>query len=255
MSANQSRIHFFGEDYIFFSEMILTPDRTLFELEQIISIMNLNVGAQVLDLGCGQGRLAVPLAERYYQVTAFDGSEILLEEVKRRASKAGVCDHLRIVQGELRELDDESRYDAIINIGTAFGYYDHEDEDFDVLCRIARALKPGGVFIQDTENRDFKLSGALGTTYHDMGGIRVVSNRSYDCITGRWQEKLEWEENGQIVSRLLDLRLYSATELVNMTQRAGLEVTKVNGLLDGTPLDLHSPRLVIVSRKGSGLDG
>ena len=42
-------------------------------------------GARILDLGCGVGRLAIPLAARGYRVTCYDVSPPLLEEARRRA--------------------------------------------------------------------------------------------------------------------------------------------------------------------------
>ena len=60
----------------------------------------------VLDLGGGTGGLAVPLAELGHEVTVIDPSPDALAALERRASEAGVADHVAARQGDADILSD-----------------------------------------------------------------------------------------------------------------------------------------------------
>ena len=117
-------------------------------------------GAAILDLACGQGRIAVPLAQRGYRVTGLDLSEQLLDVARAAADAAGVI--VEWHRADMRDIPAEwaGRFDYIINIFTAFGYFEDEAENQRVLAGVARALKPDGRFLIESMNRD-GVMGAL----------------------------------------------------------------------------------------------
>lgn len=55
----------------------------------VLAGLNLEGVRTVLDIGCGPGNLAVPLAKRVEKVTAIDFSEGMLERLRARAAEAG----------------------------------------------------------------------------------------------------------------------------------------------------------------------
>lgn len=59
-------------------------------VEDFISRMNITGDEVVLDIGCGPGTLAIPLAKRVKEVIAIDFSEGMLEELKSYAAREGV---------------------------------------------------------------------------------------------------------------------------------------------------------------------
>jgi SAM-dependent methyltransferase len=93
---------------------------------------------RALDLACGEGRNAIWLAERGWQVTAVDFSDVAVE--KGRARNAEV--DFRVA--DLLESDPgEERYDLVI----VFYLQVPADELAQVLGRAARAVAPGGTFL------------------------------------------------------------------------------------------------------------
>ncbi len=244
--SGESWNHFFGANYLSFSEVILSPERTAYELEAITKRLGLAKGMRVLDLGCGQGRMSMALAKQGIQVVGYDGSAALLEEARRRAAEQGTV--VDFLLGDMRELQADQEFDAVINIGTAFGYIEDEDGDREIIRRVHRALKPGGLFLQETENRDFKLR-QLYNTWEKMHDRLVFSRRTFNHQTGRWTEELNWYVEGEREGALLELRLYTAAELVSMTEAAGLTVQELHGGFDLSPFSLTSPRLLIISEK------
>ena len=137
---------FFGEDYVRFhlrgGEWL--EERTGPQCDFVVSALELQPGARVLDLCCGQGRHSVELAQRGYNVTGFDLSEYLLGLARTKAEKLGV--EVEFVRGDMRELPWESEFDAVVNLWTAFGYLESDEEDERVLRSVGAALRPGGQF-------------------------------------------------------------------------------------------------------------
>jgi SAM-dependent methyltransferase len=105
---------------------------------------------RVLDLCCGLGRHAIPLAARGYQVTGLDRSAEALAEARRR-DNAGVA----WVEGDMRDLAPlPGPFDAVLNLWQSFGYFDATTNRA-VLRQIHDALRPGGRFILDIYHRAF----------------------------------------------------------------------------------------------------
>jgi SAM-dependent methyltransferase len=94
-----------------------------------------------LDAGMGQGRNAVFLALKGWQVTGFDVSDTGLAIARRNAEKAGV--QLTTVHQNEKQFDyGESRWDLM-----AFTYVPFPVENQDYVRRLQRALRPGGLIV------------------------------------------------------------------------------------------------------------
>lgn len=66
-------------------------------LDELLAHFSLNTQSRVLDLGCGTGHVALPLAERLGWVTALDPDADLLSEAQRLAAERGL-NHLEFVR-------------------------------------------------------------------------------------------------------------------------------------------------------------
>ena len=90
----------FDEDYLYFYAELLTPERTAAELELIWRLLALEPGMELLDLACGHGRIANPLAERGVHVTGLDATPYFLELARKDAAERGV--EVEYVEGDMR---------------------------------------------------------------------------------------------------------------------------------------------------------
>lgn len=240
---------FFDEHYAFFADAILTPERTLQEvdaLQRMFREHGLN-GRRILDFGCGQGRIAVPLAQRGYDVTGLDGSAALLEKAQQYADRAGVT--MTWVCEDMRTNALTGPFDAVINMGTAFGYVEDEANE-KIMRQWHSLLDDGGILVMDTENAEFVLRKRRGHTRHDMKDVTVDSHRSYDKSTKRWREELTWSVEDKVYKKVLDLRLYTPIELSDLLRECGFAV-EVYGGVDKTRLTEDSARLVLVATKNA----
>jgi ubiquinone/menaquinone biosynthesis C-methylase UbiE len=205
----------------------------------------------LLDVACGFGRHAVPLAGAGFRVTGVDRSTPLLEEARRRAAEddgAGAAPAL--VQADYRELPfADASFDAALNLYTSLGFLGDED-DTNVLAEIARVLRPGGRLVIETLHRDL-----LVRTFQERGwellgaGRMLLEQRTFDPVAGVAQTTQTLiDKDGDRDSRTFQIRVYTATELVAMLRAAGFEKATCHGDLDGAPFSTAS-RLVIVARR------
>jgi SAM-dependent methyltransferase len=243
-----SWLDFFSHpQYLRFSPVILTAERTTLEVAAVREWLGLRPGNDVLDLGCGYGRIAIPLAAAGCRVTGLDGNATVLRKAAEDAAAAGVA--VDLVHRDMRDMGlPAAGFDAVLNMSTAFGYADDEDGDAATLAAVRDALRPGGLFLIDLENRDAKIRTARSAEFA-MAGVTVSCARDFDPLTGRWREEMSWMDGDQRDSSVFGVRLYAATEMITMLRRAGLELVRACGWFDGQPYTLDSPRMILLARR------
>lgn len=101
----------------------------------------------IVDLGCGTGGHAVPLAQRGYEVVGVDRSPGMLANAARKASAAGV--NVELVEQDLRSLDLGRTFDAAVMLFAVIGYQLENDALVAALGSVRRHLEPGGQFVFD----------------------------------------------------------------------------------------------------------
>lgn len=109
--------------------------------ETIVDSIGINPPMRVLDLGCGDGTTALPIAQRGAEVVAIDIAANLVEAGKRRAAESGL-ERLSFQQGdacELKEVSDHSFDLTLSMFGAMFAL-----RPFDAAREMVRVTKPGG---------------------------------------------------------------------------------------------------------------
>ena len=205
-------------------------------------------GGDVLDVPCGFGRHAIPLARAGYRTVGVDRSQALLAEARRRA---GGEPWPQLVHADYRELPlPDAGFDLVMNLFSSLGYLGDE-ADVDVLGQIRRVLRPGGRLVIETMHRDLAVRRFAESNWRLLGAGRLLlEQRTFDVAAGLVQTTQTLiESSGERDSRHYSIRLYTATELVAMLRRAGFEEPKCYGDFDGGPLRTDT-RLVIVARRG-----
>jgi 2-polyprenyl-3-methyl-5-hydroxy-6-metoxy-1,4-benzoquinol methylase len=97
-------------------------------------------GMNVLDVGCGTGRLSRYLASRSARVLGIDFSAKAIEIARRQSSG----DNPQFRLQSVFDVDEIARYDLALSWGTFVMAAKNREELLNVLSRVARALKPGG---------------------------------------------------------------------------------------------------------------
>lgn len=100
----------------------------------------------VLDLGCGTGNHAFPLAERGYQVTGVDRSEQMLAAARAKQNDRG---NPELIHSEIQELKLDRQFDAVLMMFAVMGYLAGDDDLRRGLQAVRRHLSTGGLFVAD----------------------------------------------------------------------------------------------------------
>ncbi|MFW9916587.1 MAG: SAM-dependent methyltransferase [Candidatus Thorarchaeota archaeon] len=240
---------FFERDYLRVYKDFFPIERTTQEVEGILDILNLEKGASILDLCCGQGRHSIELAKRGFQVTGLDLSEIHIQEA-RQASEAQILD-IKWLRKDMRDIPEEfaGNFDAIINMFSAFGYLESQEEDIKVLKAVRRSLKPDGQFLMEIMNREFVIRHFKPKDwYYTSDGLLILEERRFDLQTGQNQVQVQIiEEDGKKTVQGHAMTLYSLSEMKILYGAAELEIREVFGALDKRPYDFDCHRMVILA--------
>ncbi|MCX8006494.1 MAG: class I SAM-dependent methyltransferase [Coriobacteriia bacterium] len=104
-------------------------------------------GSSVLDLGCGTGGHAVPLARRGYRVTGVDRSAEMIERARKKVAEASVEVDLEV--GDIREVRLRRRFDAAIAMFAVMSYQCTNADLAAALATVRAHLDVGGIFLFD----------------------------------------------------------------------------------------------------------
>jgi SAM-dependent methyltransferase len=204
-------------------------------------------GGDLLDAPCGFGRHAVPLGEAGFRVVGVDRSPPLIAEARRRAN------HARWPRFELADYRDlpfaDGAFDAALNLFSSIGYLG-DAEDTRALQELHRVIKPGGRLVLELMHRDLAVRNWRPDSWRGVGAGRLLlEQRTFDPVTGIAQTTQTLIDGpGERESRSFSIRVYTATELLAMLDRAGFADARCLGDLGGGRFDVDT-RLVIVARK------
>jgi SAM-dependent methyltransferase len=132
----------------------------------------------LLDVCCGEGRHAIPLAERGYDVTGLDRDGAALTAARKRASDLSVA--ARFVEGDMRDLAASvaGPFDVCVCLWQSFGYFDAATNE-DILRQMRDLLRPGGRLILDIYHPGF-YAAHQGVSTQERNGRTITSSTRLD---------------------------------------------------------------------------
>src|SRR3989454_10056740 len=232
---------FFREAWPTISQAVESPADAARAVQWTLGRTGLTRGTAVLDAPCGFGRHSVEFARRGYHVTGVDFNETEVERARSAAKSARVT--MRLMCQDMRDMEFSGEFDLAVNLFSSIGYFS-DDEDRLLLDRFWHALKPGGLFVLDTRNRDHYVRHV--TPEEVVAGVRIEN--TFDPETSRVRGVWHRVDSGARIGET-EFRLYSAHELRAMLRPERWRRVDLYGGLDGAPFTLDSPRLALIARK------
>lgn len=212
-------------------------------------------GGPVLELGCGTGRVAVPLAGDGHRVVGLDQSSAMLDRARERARAAKV--EATFALGDMRDYSLQETFPLILVLLNTFLMLEPDDR-WAFLARAREHLSPGGILVIDVFQPDpERIASADGGVAEegrfDTGeGSNVTIFSSTQATVDRSVFTWTCDETASDAV----VRRYSRTVILNYLYRreaelllpaAGLEIERIHGDYDGNAADERSPRLIIVA--------
>jgi SAM-dependent methyltransferase len=221
--------------------------------------------APILELGCGTGRITLPLVKSGLEVVGIDISLPMLQQLQRKATKQlSTVEQMRLhyCQMDMSACAFNAHFAFILCPYSAFTYLVDQSSQAKTLANIRSHLVPNGLFILDVfvPNQrimmlpddyifhDYQRTLADGTVLKRtktiqktaISGINII-NRHYYFLdsAGKEQKKITTTDR---------IRYYFPNELQNLLQNNGFEVIQVLGDFREQPCDENSGMAVMICR-------
>jgi SAM-dependent methyltransferase len=218
-------------------------------------------GGPVLELGCGSGRVTLPLARAGLKVVGIDLSEPMLRAARARlaAEAQEVQRRVQLVRGDMREPVEGKFGCAIIPAATFLVMLTREDQQR-LVSAVHSALRVGGQLA-------FDMPAAGEGPLHTAAQLPAVRRASEDGTVDFLEERVvEHDLASQVgictitytfyqpahlgrVTERVKGRLTSRREVEEVLRSSALDLAHVWGGYDRSPVGEESGRLVFVARK------
>lgn len=190
------------------------------------TITNILANGKVIDIGCGTGRLAIPLAQNNYQVVGVDVNTGMLSALNAKAQRL----NLSIPTfADINQLENQ-QCELALTVFTVLSYILDEDGLLELFQNINRHLKPGASFLFDLAspaafsqtNRTYQgngLTGVVNVQFINPGG--PIANYSEEVVVNRPDEF----PNNYTVTEFFQIRCWTLNEIKPLLAKSGFGFT------------------------------
>lgn len=221
-------------------------------------------GGPVLELGCGTGRVTLPIAEAGIEIVGLDSSSRMLDVAREKHALTNKPrSPVTFVEGDMRDFDLGRKFSLIIIPFRGFLALLNVSDQVDALVKIRDHLSPGGRLILNVFVPDIDMLGQVGDTpYHlrdvtdPATGVTYVlwQQSSYDIYNQLIHTRLTIETldmGGVVVKKMykeFQLRYAHRWELHHLLRMCGFHVVDVYGDFDRSPLDETSAEMIWIAQ-------
>jgi SAM-dependent methyltransferase len=201
--------------------------KTVSEVDRLLTILDPPPGSRILDMGCGTGRHSLELSRRGFSVLGVELLEANVEVARGGAEEESL--QAEFLVADVRGLDLADRFDFVLSLNDgAIGYFPTEAENNQVFEAVSAALRPGGRHLAQLPNVLH-----AETTPPTKGWIE--GEGTLELIDHRWNvhtRHLEGATATLVVGKPFEglemvpfrKRLYSLAELEEIYESAGMEL-------------------------------
>ncbi|MEI6079258.1 MAG: class I SAM-dependent methyltransferase [bacterium] len=215
-----------------------------------------SANTDVLELGCGTGRISIPIAQKGLHVTGIDSSAEMLKRAKEKLlANSELKERLEFIRADFTDFDLGKKFQTVIMPFNALQHlYDLKSINQFFFC-LKEHIEDNGLFIFDVINPDlYELSRnssdwALYDSFHDeLGRLMVIEDSiDYDPVTQIANYVLSYSlENTELFELSLRHRMFFTQELEEILYSNGFHIQESFGDFDQSPLSSGSPSQIFV---------
>ena len=235
-----------------------TEEQTQLELELLVETLDFGPDDRLLDVFCGYGRHALPLARLGARLTGVDISGEYIAELTASADAEKLS--LMAIQGDFltiptADLTRDSLFDAAYCLGNSFSFFPRPDM-LAFLKRVASLLKPGGRFLAHSEMlAESVLPGYQARNWQPIGDnddpILFLVENTYNALESRIDSHLTYVWNGETQTRKAQHYVYTLAELRTLFAEVGLSILGCYGTIDGEPFALGDEAVWVLAERNA----
>jgi SAM-dependent methyltransferase len=209
----------------------------------------------VLELGCGTGRVTIPLAQAGFNVTGIDNADGMLAEARRKSSEANA--EIQWIKADMRGFDLGTIYSLSILPSNTLCHLLTLDDFEACLASVRPHLAPRGRFIIDVfvpkmdllvDKSEEKVPFAEYVDPEGRGRIVVAESYVYEPDTQIKRVTYWYAVPGEdeLIPGTLNLRMYFPQELDALIKYNGFVIEDKFGSYDGTVFDSTSEKQIVI---------
>lgn len=219
------------------------------------------VKGPVLELGCGTGRVALPVAREGATVVGIDRSAPMLARARKRVKRAKLQEQVQLVRGDIRHLPFPDKSFPLVM--APYGILQSllvERDLTQTLEAVSRVLTKKGTFglelvadlpAWDEYSKRISMRGKRGPNGKPITLTESVVQDRKRQITRFEQEFVEGRGKSAVRQKFgLAFRTLTVPQMVKRLEKAGLEVSALLGDYQGGPWDLRAEVWIILARRG-----
>lgn len=144
-------------------------------MDRLLAYLHPKPHARILDLACGQGRHAIYINQKGFDVTGIDLSAKNILHARQFSGN-----RLRFDVHDMRQVYKPAYFDFVLNLFTSFGYFNNETENVVALAATAKSLKPGGKLVIDFMNTDKIIGDLVAAEEKEVHGVNFRITRGVE---------------------------------------------------------------------------
>ncbi len=228
------------------------------QIDWLWKTLNLEPGAELLDLTCGPGLYAVEFARRGCLVTGVDFAPASIAYARNLARSKGAADSCVFLQQDVRQSNfEEQKFDAVIFLYGQLAVFERKEAQI-LLKNIAAWLKPGGKLCVELLNQE--RVDKTDSTWWFTDDTGLWGDAPFLHLGERFwlaEEEISVEryqilhlQSGQLDEIHLCDQTYAVPAMSAMMKQAGFSKVSVFPAWDGLPLYDADEWMVYVANKG-----
>lgn len=227
----------------------VTADWTNQEVDFLISALNVQPGAALLDIPCGFGRHTLALATRGFSLTGFDISTEFLQALNQQAAAEQLP--VQIIQGNILTTEITGVFDGAYCLGNSFGYVDYDGMNIFVK-KVSAALKPGARFIINSGMvAESILPNFPKTGHYVLDELTMDIRNAYNVEDSCMLTELTYAKRNQTEVHHFKHYVFTLSEIKRLLAKYGLRTTNVYKSTEKQLYQFGDQQLYLVAEKSS----